>query len=199
MTRPRQRACFEHGLKLDINDLARRGLLQLGARVAFSYRWTNSESGELVATAQITTHCQTQRAGWCRIRMGKLDQCVDLVAQPRHFGGRQWYFRSPITHLCSVLRLPPGAKRFYGRHEWEGRVAYASQFESPVDRAHRGKHKIKSKLIGELDPDEWALPPKPKGMRWQTYNEHVAKFDRCEELLDNMCLKAALRLGFGIR
>jgi hypothetical protein len=23
---------------------------------------------------------------------------VDLVAQPRHFDGRQWYFKYPITH-----------------------------------------------------------------------------------------------------
>jgi hypothetical protein len=31
-----------------------------------------------------------------------------------------------------------------------------------TDRAHRGRAKIKARLIGSLDPDDWDLPPKPK-------------------------------------
>jgi hypothetical protein len=42
-----------------------------------------------------------------------------------------------------------------------------------VDRAHRGKAKIKARLIADLDPDEWDLPPKPKWMRWRTYNRRA--------------------------
>jgi hypothetical protein len=32
-------------------------------------------------------------------------------------------------------------------------------------------------LIGDLDPDEWELPPKPKWMRWRTYNRLAKQFD----------------------
>jgi hypothetical protein len=46
--------------------------------------------------------------------------------------------------------------------------AYASQRTTATDRAHRGQAKIKARLIGNLDPDEWDLPPKPKWMRWRT-------------------------------
>ena len=90
--------------------------------------------------------------------------------------------------------MPPGATRFCGRHEWEGRVAYASQFDTPVDRAHRGKAKIKARLIEDLDPDEWELPPKPKWMRWHTYDKHVEKFDCYEGQLDALCLRTLQRI-----
>ena len=195
MPRPRQRACFEAGLKLDINKLAREGLLHPGARFSCTYSWTNSRTGERTASALITAQLQTERAGWFRIQMGELDQWIDLVAQPRHFGGRQWYFRSPVTgRRCSVLWMPPGARRFCGRHEWGRQVAYASQFGTPVDRAHRGKARIKARLIGDCDPDEWDLPPKPKWMRWQTYNKQVDKFDHYEAMLDALCRQALMRI-----
>jgi hypothetical protein len=85
-----------------------------------------------------------------------------------------------MDHRCSVLWRPPGATRFCSRQEWSTRrVAYASQFQPPVDRAHRGKAKIKRRLI-----DEWDLPPKPKRMRWRTYNRHVDRFDGYEEILE---------------
>ena len=91
----------------------------------------------------------------------------------------------PLLLDASVLWMPPGARRFCGRHEWGGQVAYASQFDTPVDRAHRGKAKIKARLIGDRDPDEWDLPPKPKWMRWHTYNKQVDKFDHYEGMLEH--------------
>ena len=44
--------------------------------------------------------------------------------------------------------------------------------------------KIKSRLIADLDPDEWDLPPKPKWMRWRTYNRYVERYDAYEAILD---------------
>ena len=60
------------------------------------------------------------------------------------------------------------------------RLGVASQ---RYNRAHIGKAKIKSRLIADLDPDEWDLPPKPKWMRWRTYNRYVQKFDAYEDIL----------------
>ena len=133
--------------------------------------------------------------GWLRIQIGSLDQRIMLVPRPRHFGGHQWYFVCPVMNrYASVVWMPPGATRFCSRQTWRRQVAYGSQFETPVDRAHRGQAKIRSRLIGDCDPDEWDLPRKPKWMRWQTYKRHVAKFDRYEELLDRQCLQAAMRI-----
>jgi hypothetical protein len=72
-------------------------------------------------------------------------------------------------------------------------VAYQSQFLDLTNRAHFGQSKIKNRLIGDLDPDDWDLPPKPKGMRWRTYQRFVDRFDQLEERLDREFLVAAAR------
>ena len=35
-----------------------------------------------------------------------------------------------------------------------------------------------------FDADEWDLPPKPKWMRWSTYNRAEEAFGRYEAILD---------------
>jgi hypothetical protein len=73
------------------------------------------------------------------------------------------------------------AKRSYAvcsRQTWGRQVAYQSQFNDATNRAHAGKARIKSRLIADLDPDERDLPPKPKWMRWKTYEGYTDRFDR---------------------
>src|SRR5262245_1685063 len=62
-----------------------------------------------------------------------------------------------------------------------GTIKSHMQCQTPFDRACRGQAKITAKLIVEHDPDEWDLPPKPKWMRWRTYNRYMKKFDAYEE------------------
>jgi hypothetical protein len=93
-----------------------------------------------------------------------------------------------------VLFRPSGAAYFASRHAWGRRAAYASQFLDPVGRAWRTKAKVKARLLGDADPDEWDLPPKPKRMRWRTYERWEAKFDQAEEALDLQLCMAAARL-----
>ncbi len=54
--------------------------------------------------------------------------------------------------------------------------------------------KIKRRLIGELDPEEWDVPPKPKWMRWATYNRYVERFERYEAVLDRAALALVTKL-----
>jgi hypothetical protein len=91
--------------------------------------------------------------------------------------------------LATVLWKPPGASRFCSRQAWGRRVAYRSQFLNASDRAYLGKERIKARLIGDLNPDDWELPPKPRWMRWKTYNRYEEKFDNYEEILDESLLK----------
>jgi hypothetical protein len=137
-----------------------------------------------------------EHEGWFRLQLGNVEQWIIIVARPRHFGGKQWYFMCPgMNRPVSVLWRPPGATRFCSRQDWGRQVAYQSQFSDQANRAHQGKARIKSRLIADLDPDEWDLPPKPKWMRWKTYNRYVARFDRHEATLDYGLLAAAARLG----
>ena len=183
MPRPRQRVCLESGLKLDLNKLRRQGLIRPGSKCGVLIRWTNTYTGEKIANGVITSNMEGAYEGWLRIRLGSIDQTIILVPKPRHFGGYQWYFVCPVMNrYASVLWMPPGATRFCSRQAWGRRVAYASQFADPDNRAHQGQAKIKSRLIADLDPDEWDLPPKPKWMRWSTYNRYVERFDAYEAI-----------------
>jgi hypothetical protein len=84
--------------------------------------------------------------------MGELDQRLDLIAEPRHFGGWQWYFLCPMRgKQCSVVWLPPGADRLCSRQAWGKQVAYSTQFEAPFNRAISAREKVKSRLIGDLN------------------------------------------------
>jgi hypothetical protein len=196
MPRPRERVRLEDGFKLDINRLARRGFIRPGAKTGpIGIAWTDSYTGQTLATGLIGANMQGDYEGWFRIQLGALDQWIVLLAQPRHFGGRQWYFSCPVTRrLVSVLWKPPGASRFCSRHNWERQAAYASQFEGRDDRAWRGKRKIKARLAVECDPDDWDLPPKPKWMRWRTYQRYVDKYDHYEGMLDEGTIALVARL-----
>jgi hypothetical protein len=196
MPRARQRATLEQGLKLDLNRLIRQGAVRPGAKSGpFSIQWTNTWSGEEVASGIVTANLEGAEAGF-RIQIESLDQRISLTTQPRPFGGLQWYFRCPITQRrCSMLWMPPGANRFCSRQAWRGQVAYASQFESPGDRAERARAKIKARLIGNNDPDDWDLPPKPKWMRWRTYKQHVQRFESYEDVIEEDMFRQLIRLG----
>jgi hypothetical protein len=193
--RPRQRTCLQQGLKLDINLLARRGLIAPGSATGpHAIRWVNS-NGEVIASGWISADMQGDAEGWLNIHIGELEQTIALVTMPRHYGGQQWFFVCPLTKgRASVLWLPRGARQFASRHAWPGKVAYSSQLMTPIDRAHLGKERIKRRLIGDLDPEAWDLPPKPKWMRWRTYRRLVERFERYEAAIDAGALSRVTKL-----
>jgi hypothetical protein len=155
MPRTRERVCLQDGLKLDLNRLARKGFIKPGASIdARGIPWTHFYWGE-IASEIISANMSGQSEGWLRIQLGNLDQRITLVARPRHFDGRQWYFVCPVMNgLATVAWKPCGATRFCSGQTWGRQVAYRSQFNDATNRAHAGKEKIKSRLIADLDPDE---------------------------------------------
>jgi hypothetical protein len=54
-------------------------------------------------------------------------------------------------------------------------------------------------LIGDCDPEEWDLPPKPKWMRWHTYNRYVKRYDAYEDILDQRIVSLAAKLTGRLR
>ena len=198
MSRARVRVRLQDGLKLDLNRLARRGFIKFGANIGLrGIAWTGSHCGE-VAHGIVSAEMSDPHDTWFRVQIGDSIQRIGLVSRPRHFGGRQWFFLCPATYrLATVLWMPPGANRFCSRHAWGRQVAYASQFLDRDNRAHHGQAKINSRLcsIGKFDPDDSEFPPKPKWMRWKTYNRYEQKFDHYEEILNSGIEILAAKLG----
>lgn len=139
MARPRQRVRLEDGLRLDLNKLVREGFWPRGnASLTVGTQWTSNRQGVL-ASALITLQKHEEDRGSLKIVMiGKFEQRLDLIAEPRHFGGRQWYFRCPITGgKCSVVWLPPGATRFCSRQAWGKQVAYSHTIRGTIQQSHQ--------------------------------------------------------------
>ena len=186
MPRPRERIRLEDGLRLDLNKLVSEGFWpRESEHRTVGTQWTSNRRG-VRASALITIQREGEGQGHLRIVLiGRFEQRLELIAQPRHFGGQQWYFMCPITNRrCSVVWLPPGASRFCSRQAWGKQVAYSTQFEPPFDRAISAREKVKSRLIGDLNPREWELPPKPKWMRWHTYERLAAQYHLQQGIID---------------
>lgn len=100
---------------------------------------------------------------------------VSLQTTSQRFGGVRWWFECPRTgRRCTKLFLPLGGHKFWSRYAW--RLGYASQREDSQGRAQRQARKICAALG---DANNWmdGPPPKPKWMRWRTYDRRAAKLD----------------------
>jgi len=177
MPRPLQRMPLELGLDLDINQLLSDGFIQPGQTTRLKDCYWLDADGDVKANAQIAAE-MTTAFGTMRITAVWIKQIVRLVACPRHFGGRQWYFVCPRQgQHVSVLWSPPGHRFFAGRKSWGNGVAYLSQYYGPGSRAHYMAIKLCDHIGGPGASEEWDVPPKPKWMRWRTY-ERLS--ERCE-------------------
>jgi hypothetical protein len=188
MPRDRQRLTLESGPKLDLAKLIPSGAGKPGSHIQCVLTYGSGET--ITANLKLSDY-----GGLLELSNHGNQQSFALVSHPRHFGGLQWYAICPRTgRRVRVLYRPLGATFFASRYAWGRRAAYASQFLDPIGRAWRTKAKVKAALLGDEDPDEWDLPPKPKGMRWATYERWVAKYDAAEELLNFQLIMAAARL-----
>jgi hypothetical protein len=163
MPRDRQRLTLESGPKLDPAKLIPSGAGKPGRHIQCVLTYGSGET--ITAILKLFEY-----GGLLEVTFQGRHQSFSLVSKPRHFGGLQWYvICSKTGRRVRVLYRPLGAAFFASRHAWGRRAAYVSQFLDPIGRAWRTKAKVKAALLGNEDPDEWDLPPKPKGMHWATY------------------------------
>jgi hypothetical protein len=78
------------------------------------------------------------------------------------------------------LYLPSGAFTFASRQAY--RLAYRSQRETPYDRALRRGFKLRGKLGADGGMGDYV--PKPKWMRWPTYDRKLEEVFAAEEVVD---------------
>jgi hypothetical protein len=181
MARPRKRVQLEDGLKLDLNRLVRQGLM-LSCPVVGAVTFGPRGASGAAYKGLFVLILSTENHGSLTLRLGALTQKIALVGEPRHFGGRQWYFVCPILRRrASVLWMPPGASCFASRQTWGPEVAYASQFKTAPYRALARASDIRHRLGDQEYSGFDAVPPlKPKGMHRYTYETQLKRLESYE-------------------
>ena len=179
--RPGWRRKLEACLRLDIRQIACKGLLTPGTRT--SWRWTNSYTGE-----------ETGSVGM-KVAEGRivLDYAVGedrkpvqfpiyLTSTPCHYGGaRPWFICPACQRNCAVVA--------FGRGGWACRtclnLAYSSEAEDGMGRLWRKQRKLEAR-VGE----DWQ---RPKGMHRATYERIVDRLMEIEALKDGHMMLALQR------
>jgi hypothetical protein len=201
MARPRERVRLEDGLRINLNRLLRMGIAKIGPNPCSIY-WEPGYSGETRTLGVVTWRLSGATHGSMRVLLRSLDQRIDLVAEPRHFGALQWYFVCPLTgRRASVLWMPPGASCFASRQAWGDKVAYCSQFQTPYYRALSRVHEIRYQLDGEdYRETPFIVPPlKPRYMHNKTYEAYLDRLEDVENKCDLLLTKLAERSNKAIK
>jgi hypothetical protein len=89
------------------------------------------------------------------------------------------------------LYLPNGAFTFASRQAY--RLAYRSQRETAHDRALRRAFKLRGKLGGDGGIGDYI--PKPKWMRWPTFDRKLGEIAAAEEFVDAHTSAFVQKLG----
>ena len=108
--------------------------------------------------------------------------------------------RKSASIICGSIREPlddprHGTNRFACQKYWRRRAAYASQFLTPVDRAHRNIRRIEARLspVNPHGEDDGCFY-RPKGMRQATFERLWEELDRNEDVLNERLVRVAARL-----
>jgi len=105
------------------------------------------------------------------------------------FGGRRWWFQCPRTgRRTTKLFLPNGGRHFWSRQAYG--LGYACQREGSFDRLQRRAAMLNRQLGGKGWATWESPPPKPKWMRWQTYER---KYERWEQIVERANAEFALK------
>lgn len=182
--RTRNRGAVEGTLQLDIRVLRRKGFVRPGQATSGTMTW--SRNGRPQSSIRLTMDLVNPDAGLARLcyTVGGEDRSQTIVinSQPCRFGGRRFYFRCPHYHdRVLVLCFVHGhfASRDYHR------LAYRSQSEDGLGRAHRARSKAEARVLG-TDGN-----PRPRGHNRERL---LTRWEDAEERLDAEIAYSAARL-----
>jgi hypothetical protein len=126
-----------------------------------------------------------------------VEQRVPICWTPCRFGGERPWFVCDVNAngvYCGrkVVKLYGGGRLFACRHCY--RLGYAVQRIGPLNQAHHNLARLHGKLGAHYERPDLPAPPKPKWMRWKTYNLIAQRIEEGQERLDEAFMVGAQRL-----
>jgi hypothetical protein len=178
-------------LRLDVRRLQQRQCLEPGK----SFRWYWTLNDQPFGDIQIRSHFDRIVLSYrhhSRSEDWQSKQYPVLLTQtPCNFGGVRQWFRCPARGCGRRVAVLYGGEIFACRtcHQ----LAYDSQREEPHNRALSRAQRLHVRLGGAGAVGD-GLPPKPKGMHWDTYKRLSSRFLSLEAAMDSA---AAAYFGIG--
>ena len=121
----------------------------------------------------------SERMAWIRVQYQNkqkgvtYDYKIYLTSTVPNYGGKRWWFICPVLGCGKRVGVLYMGSIFACRHCCN--FAYSTQNETPPFRHLYKAQKIHRDLGGDgCSPGE-NIPPRPKGMRWKTYQHNVKK------------------------
>jgi hypothetical protein len=157
---------------IDVRRWHREGWLRPGQYFSCSWTRRGERTGSImVRTEQDAVVLIYKYRSWSESEWRSIEQRVPIAWTACHLGGqRPWFICSAYSNdrycgrRAAVLY---GAGELFVCRRCHG-LAYASQQETPGDRAMHQAQKIRMRLGGSADLRE-PFPEKPKRMHWRTY------------------------------
>lgn len=181
----------EDGLRLPVHRTVIAGLGGVGW---LGWRWTRH--GALAGEIQCRVILDAPRAGRLELSYrcdGRpFAQAFALEAEPCRFGGLRWFAICPRRRRRVSKLYCIGGAGFHSRHAY-GRLAYAAQ--RTAQGWSRALHRRDRILFAKLKADDPDDAPKPKWMRWRTYDRLVAQLEAAEAECDRQLAGLIARLG----
>lgn len=197
------RPTTDDGLTLDLPRLLKQRNFVPGRVLTGTLTWTNTRTAARIGSIGFESHLDREtgrvRLHYTITRQGGethlSDYWIQLETTSQPLGGRRWWFLCPkLGTRAAKLYLPPDALMFASRKAH--RLAYRSQRETPQDRALSRAFKLRHRLGadgGIGDPI-----PKPKGMRWATFEREMDRVCDAETICNANLVAFARKLGLSI-
>lgn len=169
---------------LCINKMRELGAIMPNMRHTGTWQWSNSRTQVVLSSLGYTSDMRNPEDMYVRLRYTatrteeSFDYKIRIERTPLNFGGHRYWFICPYTgKRVAKLYKASAEYKYASRHAFN--LPYASQSETPQDRAIRKKWKILRSLGCEHD-----FPIKPKGMHWKTFERIEDEFVRNEMIID---------------
>lgn len=190
--RGRTKTTVEDCQCLDINALARDGILQDGLQTSGGWALPDRGVDEQLHIIAYKADLRDPLHAHMRLRYifrhSRYDHHVPIVRTRPNYGGVRLWFLCPVQRRrVAKLYRPPSGGRFASRQAHG--LAYNSQSEGPADRAIRKKWKIARK-IGGIN-----YPQRPKGMHHATFERLWDALQRQDDLANRTFMRAWVLSG----